>query len=250
MHGWVSIEDNKVVGFAGLYVYTYGGFTCIELAHLLVDKSYRGKLHGKELEEARHEFYMNIPDSVIFVSCVDNPAYSFNMKLKLGFIKLGIRTQYRPHNMGVGQGSIVMGKYNISSTKMIESGIPSEKTKKLMNEVLMNCDIDIKYRPSPNNKEDLLFKRRINQAESVTIMEDFKQSRIIAKIQNKISRHELFNVMARVSKSECTYKSCILNVINEQFIAIDKELINFGFNPVVFMPFYRSQFSKLEYQLL
>ena len=106
--GWVALDKELVIGFAGLYEEEN---RIIKLAHLLVDENYRGYHLGSLLETKREDYYQKIESGIILASCVDTPPQSMFLKKKHSFHFLGARVNYRPSPLHRGH-SILMGKYN------------------------------------------------------------------------------------------------------------------------------------------
>lgn len=101
--------DNKVIGFAGYYMENNESKIVFKLAHLLVEKEYRGLGIGSILEEKRLERIKNYNIStIIYASCVENPPYSILLKKNRGFIICGVRVGYRPGECAYRDNSIIM----------------------------------------------------------------------------------------------------------------------------------------------
>jgi GNAT superfamily N-acetyltransferase len=243
--GWIAREGSRTIGFAGLYYDYLSNPMHIKLAHLLVDKNYRGRKVGDLLEQKRANFYNKLKNVIVFASCVDKPEHSLKMKEKLGFVNLGFRKSYRPVSEEIGSNSILMAKYSLSSMKNFTFPYCSDKTIKLIESKSLLCGFKVNFK-----KNIVKISNNINKG-IVEIIENPLQGRIRGNIGNSQVREDCFlKAVERIKYSQYRYKAFELNVLGDQFVFLDMYLLTNGFSPIVFIPYFTDNICLIEYQLV
>ena len=234
MLGWVALDKELVIGFAGLYEEEN---RIIKLAHLLVDENYRGYHLGSLLETKREDYYQKIESGIILASCVDTPPQSMFLKKKHGFHFLGARVNYRPSPLHRGH-SILMGKYN-RDIKQEYLETPSDVTRKIIYSRCLSLECT-----------RVFVKKKATQQGAYAILTDDKLGRKTARFQNNKNSKcfSLLDAIENLKDGHLPYVSITVNAFQEGFSKADSILIENGFYPVIFLPNYNSDVDLLEYQ--
>ena len=239
LKGWVGLENDKVVAFAGLYDTVQDDYHLIKLAHLLVDKKYRGYLIGSRLEKERNDYYSKFQHALVVASCVDIPPQSVQLKLKYGFYFLGMKTNYRCSNL-VGDNSIILGKYSGINHKEVKLEMPSLSTRDFIIQICKNSNYVYKFNDSNNYKYDMKFEYDIDQI----------NSRIVGYISFNENGIPLIELIRLFDILNMRYMSIKINTRILGFGQLDNLLCNNGYIPTVYIPYYGKHFDLLEYQKL
>lgn len=234
--GWIGRENSKIISFAGLYDFAQEDQHLIKLAHLLVDKNYRGYHIGSKMEEIRSNYYSKFKHSLVLASCVDTPPQSIRLKQKNGFNILGIKTNYRKSNL-VGNNSVILGKY-CGTYKNVRLEMPSKTTTEFIESICKSNNFFCDFDKVENFTNTIKFKYE----------KDCNNSRIagyISSHKDAISLAELFKILDRI---DIRYKSIRINTKIRGFRNIDCLLLSNGYIPVMYIPYYDKQQDLLEYQ--
>ena len=237
--GWIGRENDKIIAFSGLYDIVQDDYHLIKLAHLLVDKNYRGYHIGSRLEEARNDYYSKIQHSLVVASCVDEPLQSIQLKLKHGFSCLGIKTNYRSSNL-VGKNGVIFGKYNGILHREVHFEPPTLVTQNFIEQICENNNFEYKFDKLNAQMCDVKFEYEI----------DPLNSRIVAYISSTKKGILLSELIKLFNVYNMRYMSIRINTRIKGFEKIDNLLHSNGYTPVMYIPYYSKQVDLLEYQRL
>lgn len=239
LKGWVGLKNNKVIGFAGLYDTVNNDYHLIKLAHLLVDKNYRGYHIGSCLENVRNNYYSKFQHVIVIASCVDTPPQSIQLKLKHGFRCLGIRINYRCSNL-VGNNSVILGRYNGIKHKRVNLEMPTVSTRDFIIQICKNNNYEYKFKHSRIYKCDIKFKYEIDQT----------NNRVVGCISFDEKGFTLTDLIELFDSLNMKYMSIRINTRILEFGQLDKLLLDNRYIPIVYIPYYNEQFDLIEYQKL
>ncbi len=235
--GWVGLDNGRVIAFAGLYDTIQDNYHLIKLAHLLVDKDYRGYHIGSRMEKVRYDYYSNFQHSLVVASCVDIPPQSVQLKLKYGFCCLGMKTNYRSSNL-VGDNSIILGKYSGIMCKEVKLEMPTLSTKDFIKQICKNSNFEYKFNIPNNYKCDIKFGYEIDQL----------NSRIVGYISFNENGMTLIELIKLFDILNMRYMSIKINTRILGFRQLDNILCNNGYIPIMYIPCYSQHLDLLEYQ--
>jgi hypothetical protein len=241
---WLAIHDGQVIGHAAACYTPFENAVRVKLAHLLVDEAYRkGGINypnysiGERLENARNKFYEDLKNKInnkpllVYASCVIGR--SVELKANIGFSELGTRMNYGPD----GASRVIMGKiYNCSQLRR-HFEMPTDKTKdflKLVSEKLKI--VEFVFENSCNNASQ---NKYVIPRSSVSF-------RISA--EHSVSGLNIDEAVNTILQSGIQYKSFYIEPSCANFKEIDAKLIENGFVPVVYFPFYNNGLDVIEYQ--
>lgn len=234
-----AVDEGRIVGFAGFYLRTIESDLVQEclLAHLLVDKSYRGRGLGTMLEECR----LNIlnqerVERVIYASCVERPKNSIYMKLNRQFFINGFRYEYRNVAQRKENAVILINTASVNKSQMISVSGISEMTKKLLKRgnpnILFSSDIEVEscYR--------------------ILINKDEKIGRIVGRIvSDELSFHRISEIVLP-KNFDNEYISIYVRPSIKGYGNIDRFLISQRFYPICYIPYIKDYYGVVEYQFL
>lgn len=235
------MDGNNLCGFAGYYLrQQYNNVKEFTLAHLLVDRIYRGNGYGSILENSRLKVIQQISDNkVIWASCVEKPYNSIQMKADRGFYVGGIRYNYRPRQ-GLRDNAVVMiNASGLNHEICIEPlHAATDKLIRLGN-------------PNMKRKQDALCCKNY----SVRIENEDKLGRTLIYISPYSKQEQQLKglnefYLKEIAKKTDKYIGVRINPSISGFGHIDDLLVKNNFMPTSYVPYVENGYGMLEYQFL
>lgn len=239
--GVVALSGDFIAGFSGLHINILGETARIYLANFLVDKNMRQNGIGKKIEK----FKIGLCEKT-FKKCVlytqiheNKSAYTIPLKKSFGYSVWGVRPYFGAMEPGnIGKGHLVMMGQAIGFQKEHNN---IEQVGNVAENLIKKVCPERKF---ITPQENSLFCGKADYGENPPHGQVFCQVTYAEKGEN------ITEIIKKIKRDGYPYISFRIDAQSKSLNGADKELINNGFYPVAFLPYFLDGKDVIEYQYL